>query len=279
MNTEIAKVPVLAEVPEYILIAGGVLAGGWLISFLSNLMRHWNFSCTRCADLFIIRSGIGTRRRHVLYRDRVNYIDLRQSLLMKICKITSVSAHCTGYGKRRLEISALIPITTNGQVDRSLKMLMPKIPPVKSDISTGKADIGRFITIPLICTFIPIVSGRGALYFFPNWKREITILVILTTIPLLWLVIVKAAAAFTTSIGFENGHCTLSYCKWYSFHKSIAALDRVSMVTVMQNPFQKISHTCAVRVYTNSESTDYHTVKGLNYDKVIKLLNRNGYAV
>lgn len=57
VNTEIAKVPVLAEVPEYILIAGGVLAGGWLISFLSNLMRHWNFSCTRCADLFIIRSG------------------------------------------------------------------------------------------------------------------------------------------------------------------------------------------------------------------------------
>lgn len=43
VNTEIAKVPVLAEVPEYILIAGGVLAGGWLISFLSNLMRHWNF--------------------------------------------------------------------------------------------------------------------------------------------------------------------------------------------------------------------------------------------
>lgn len=172
VNTEIAKVPVLAEVPEYILIAGGVLAGGWLISFLSNLMRHWNFSCTRCADLFIIRSGIGTRRRHVLYRDRVNYIDLRQSLLMKICKITSVSAHCTGYGKRRLEISALIPITTNGQVDRSLKMLMPKIPPVKSDISTGKADLGRFITIPLICTFIPIVSGRGALYFFLTGKRN-----------------------------------------------------------------------------------------------------------
>ena len=274
------RLNVLIEVAQGLAtVAGGVLAGGWLISFLSNLMRHWNFSCTRCADLFIIRSGIGTRRRHVLYRDRVNYIDLRQSLLMKICKITSVSAHCTGYGKRRLEISALIPITTNGQVDRSLKMLMPKIPPVKSDISTGKADLGRFITIPLICTFIPIVSGRGTLYFFPNWKREITILVILTTIPLLWLVIVKAAAAFTTSIGFENGHCTLSYCKWYSFHKSIAALDRVSMVTVMQNPFQKISHTCAVRVYTNSESTDYHTVKGLNYDKVIKLLNRNGYAV
>lgn len=122
------------------------------------------------------------------------------------------------------------------------------------------------------------IRKRNAL-LFPNWKREITILVILTTIPLLWLVIVKAAAAFTTSIGFENGYCTLSYCKWYSFHKSIAALDRVSMVTVMQNPFQKISHTCAVRVYTNSESTDYHTVKGLNYDKVIKLLNRNGYAV
>lgn len=279
VNSEIEKVPILASVPKYILIVGGTLAGGWVISFLANLMRHWNFSCTRCADMFIIRSGIGSRRRHVLYRDRVNYIDCRQSLLMKLCRITSVSAHCTGYGKRRLEISALIPITTNSQVDKSLKTLMPKIPPVKSDIATGMADLGRFVMIPLLCCLAPFVGGRIALGIFPNWKSEITILVVLTTIPLVWLTIVKAAAAFTTSIGFENGYCTISYCKWYTFHKSIAALDRVTMVSVLQNPFQKISKTCAVRIYTNSEDTDYHTVKGLNYEKVIKLMNDNGYTV
>ena len=51
------------------------------------------------------------------------------------------------------------------------------------------------------------------------------------------------------------------------------------MVSVLQNPLQKISKTCNVRIYTNSEKTDYHTVKGLNYDKVIKLMNSNGYMV
>ena len=148
---------------------------------------------------------------------------------------------------------------------------------MKSDISTGMSDLMRFVTLPLLSSTLPFILGRIALYIFPNWQREITMLVVLTTIPLLWLAAVKAAAAFTTSIGFENGYCTMSYCKWYGFHKSIAALDRVSMVSVMQNPLQKISRTCNVRIYTNSEKTDYHTVKGLNYDKVIKLMNSNGY--
>ncbi len=91
---------------------------------------------------------------------------------MKICKITSVSAHCTGYGKRRLEISALIPITTNRQVDRSLKMLMPKIPPVKKRHLHRKSRPWQIYNDTAhMHVYTHHIRKRSAL-LFPNWKKR-----------------------------------------------------------------------------------------------------------
>ena len=277
VNSQLEKIPIIEHIPKYLLIMGGVIAGGWLVSFLANLMRHWNFSCTRCADMLLIKSGIGMRRRHILMRDRINYVDYQQSLLMKICRICSVSVNCTGYGKRRLEISALIPITTNSQVDSSMKMLMPGIPPMKSDVKTGKADIGRFVTIPALCCLISPAAGWVLIYFFPEWSREIKVLAAIMVIPMLWLVAVKFAAAFTTSIGLDSENCAISYCNLYRYHKTIVKTKKISKIAVSRNPFQKVSGTCTVRIYTNSENTKRHSVKGLNYKKVLALLNENGY--
>lgn len=273
-------------IPKYLLVSALVVAGGWLISFISNVMRHWNFSCTRCSDMLLIQSGKGTRRRHVLMRDRVNYIDYQQSMLMKIFNICSVSVQCTGYGKRRLEISALIPITTNNRAETSIKMLMPGVPPVKYDVRTGSKDVKRFITMPIIFCFIPPVfyylmkiynplKESGALSFI-DWDRDLKILVSLSMIPLAWLAVVKFAAAFNTAVGFGSGHCTLSYCRFYRFHRTVVRLDRISKITITQNPMQKISKTCNLIIYTNSEKVSRHIVKGLNKQKITELLSSGG---
>ncbi|MDO4945742.1 MAG: PH domain-containing protein [Ruminococcus sp.] len=285
VNDELEKAA--SYIPKYLLVSALVVAGGWFISFMSNLMRHWNFSCTRCSDMLLIQSGKGTKRRHVLMRDRINYIDYQQSMLMKIFNICSVAVQCTGYGKRRLEISALIPITTNGRADVSIKMLMPGVPPERYDVRTGKADIGRFITLPIIFCFIPPAVyyllklynplKESEVLSFIDWDRDIKILAALSLIPLVWLLVVKLAAAFNTAVGFDNGHCTLSYCRFYRFHRTVVKLDRISKITITQNPMQKISRTCNLIIYTNSEKVSRHIVKGLNKKKITELLSECGY--
>lgn len=267
-----------AFMPKYFLVAGIIIIGGWLISFVANLMRHWNFSCTRCGDCLMIVSGKGSKRKHILKRERINHIDYQQSMFMKLFRICSVSVGCTGYGKRRLEISALIPITTNSQVDASIKMLMPGIPPVKSDVRTGAADIRRFITLPLVYCIFPPIIYKLAVHFLDIPKNDFKVMVILAMLPLIWLIVVKIAAAFTTSVGFDNGYCTITYCKFYRFHKTVVDTGRISKITVTQNPLQRISKTCNLKVYTCAEKTDRHVVKGLNHKKVINLLNENGYS-
>ena len=284
VNTQLEKMTL--HIPKYLIVAALAVAGSWFVSFVSNLMRHWGFSCTRCADMLLISSGKGTKRRHIIMRERINYIDYQQSMLMKIFGICSVQVHCTGYGKRRLELSALVPITTNSSAETSVRLLMPNMPTVGYDVRTGLGDVRRFVTIPLLICMLP-----GALYEFlcrliprfemvvktiPDWKSALTNLAVISMVPLVWLVIVKVNAAFNTAVGFEGGHCMLSYCRYYRFHKASVRMDRISKIKITRNPFQRMNGTCHLYVYTSAEGSSRHVVKGLNYERLISAMQKAG---
>ena len=276
VNTEIEKT--FTAVPKYILIAGIVIAGGWLLSFVANLMRHWNFSCTRGKDCFIIKSGKGAKRRHVLVKNRIYCIDYQQSLLMKIFKICTVSVKCTGYGKRRKEISALIPITTSRLVDKNMKLLMPGLPKMNAEVKTGVFDLGRFLTMPIVFSLVPPVAGLFSVRFFPLWEKEIKTFVLISLIPLIWFCAVKAIAALTTFVGISNDYFTIAYCNWYRFHREYIHVDRISKICVTQNPFQKVSGTCNLIIYPKSETVSPQRIAGLNHKKTVDMLNSGGYT-
>lgn len=284
VNTQLEKMTL--HIPKYLIVAALVVAGSWLVSFVSNLMRHWGFSCTRCADMLLISSGKGTKRRHIIMRERINYIDYQQSMFMKIFGICSVQLHCTGYGKRRLELSALVPITTNISAETSVRLLMPNMPTVGYDVRTGLGDVRRFVTIPLLICLLP-----GVLYEFlcrliprfemvvktiPDWKSALTNLAVISMVPLVWLVIVKVNAAFNTAVGFEGGHCMLSYCRYYRFHKASVRMDRISKIKITRNPFQRMNGTCHLYVYTSAEGSNCHVVKCLNYEKLTSAMQKAG---
>ncbi|MGN0594932.1 MAG: PH domain-containing protein [Hominimerdicola sp.] len=265
-------------VPKYFLIAGLLIAGSWLLSFITNLMRHWNFSCTRCGDKFIINSGKGTKRQHVLIRERIIYIDYQQSMLMKLFKICSVSAKCTGYGKASKEFSALIPITTVSQATESLKLLIPGIPDTENSVKTRKSDIRRFVTIPALCCFIPPVAWYILKSILPMWSKEIRMIAILVYIPLVWLTMVKFGSAFSTGIGVSKKEdcISFSYCKLYKFHKVVVRTSKISMIRIKQYPWQKRTGICSVIIYTNSEKHSRHIIKYINYNDAVRLLSDNG---
>ncbi len=277
VNSRIESSPILEVIPAYILAGATLIFGLWLISFVANLMRHWGFSCTKSSGLFIIRSGKGARRRHVLRRKRINYIDYKQSFLMKLFRITTVEVGCTGYGKRHREISAMIPITTNSRVNESMKELLPAFPPVRGTVSTDKSSMPFFMLLPFVCSFVPSAAAYVLYPHFPRWHREIIMIAVIATIPLIWLTIVKAAASLCTYIGFEDGFCTMSFCGWYKFHKVAAPVDKISKIVISRHIFQRLGGTCAVYVYTNDSRATKHYVKGVNYKAAVELLEKNAF--
>lgn len=284
VNSELEKLTL--HIPKYLIVAALVVIGSWLISFLSNLMRHWGFSCTRCSDILMISSGKGTKRRHVIKRERINFIDYQQSMFMKLFGICSVQVHCTGYGKRRLELSALVPITTTASAETSVKLLMPGVPTVGYDVKTGWSDLRRFITLPLIGCLLPwggyellcrlIPRFESVVRTIPDWQSALTNLSVISVLPMVWLVVVKFNAAFNTAVGFDGAHCVLSYCSFYRFHRASVKIDRISKIKISRNPFQRINGTCHLRVYTSAEGSSCHLVKGLNYERLTAAMSKAG---
>ncbi|MDO5124975.1 MAG: PH domain-containing protein [Ruminococcus sp.] len=281
VNGEITKVNLTilrftSSIPKIIQITALTIIGGWLLSFIVNLMRHCNFKATRCGSQLLIKSGVLIRRRYVINRDKINYFDYQKSLLMKLFRICSVTIHCTGYGARYREISALIPITTMSEVRASLKILEPQIPHTVIEIKTTPKDIPRFMFMPVVYGFIPPIAGGILKLLFPSWSKEIDILMVIALIPFAWKLIVAIVASYNTSVGFKNGYCTLRYCHFYKFHKIIMPKENISKTVVSQTLFQKISHTCNLKIYTNSEKTCFHRLKNLPLEKTLDLYLREG---
>ena len=121
-----------------------------------------------------------------------------------------------------------------------------------------------------------IRTGFPHLFIFEKWDREIRMMIIILTIPLLWRVFIRLTAAFTTGIGINDKNCTLSYCRGFKFHKVVMDRNKIVMVRLTQNPFQKISRTCNVIINSRSENTRRHLLRGMNYKKVTELLEKNG---
>lgn len=281
VNGEITKVnsqllKFTSSIPKIIQIIALTIFGGWMLSFIANLMRHWSFRATRCGSQLIINSGVITRRRHVINRDKIHYFDYQKSLLMKLFRICSVTIYCTGYGVRYREISALIPITTVSEVRSSLKILEPRIPHTVIEIKTGTKDIPRFMFMPVIYSFIPPIAGEILKSLFPAWHEEIDILMVIALIPFAWKLIVSIVASYNTSVGFKNGYCTFRYCHFYKFHKIIMPKENISKTVVSQTWMQKVSHTCNLKIYTNSEKTRFHRLKNLPLEKTLDLCLREG---
>lgn len=262
----------------YFLVAGLLIGLIWVMSFLSNLLRHWDFTCKRSQSELRIRSGKGSRRHHLLRRKYMNYLDFTQSFFMRMFNICSVEVSCTGYGKRRKEISALIPITTSKDAVFSAKLLAPEFSLCKPQVKTNRANIPGFIILPALAALTPLVLGIFMQYLFPWRKSQIIFIEIMVALPLLWLVVVKCEAAVSTSMGFEGDNVTLSYCRWYTFHKVALKRERITKVTVKRNPLARIFGTCTVVIYTTGEDSRKHLVGGVNYKKALRILKQNGFS-
>lgn len=276
-------------VPKSLLVAAVIIAGGWLVSFLANLMRHWGFSCTRCEDMLLIKSGKGAKRQHILMRGRINSIDFQQSLLMKLFNICTVSVNCTGYGKRRLEISALVPITTGTQADNSIRMLLPGTVSPMLGLKTGLRELRRYIRLPLytgILIWVGYFWLRDTLFdleiidrIIPDWRGNLMIFAVIFSAPFFWLAAVKAAAAMTSGVGFDKTHCFFCCAQGYRFHRVTLRRDKISKLVIVQNPIQKLFGTCHFKLYTASEKRSCYILRAVDYELVKSLLEREGISV
>ena len=248
-----------------------IIALGWGFSFVSNLLRHINFRIQRCGNDITVRNGFFSKWKYYINITKVNCADLRQNLLMKICRVMSVHVSCTGYGKSRNEIPVFVPITTKKRVMSSMRMMLPHFALNDISLKSKPSYILPFIGGPLIAAMALPAGAVAAARLFPVWSGIIKFLLIMGEIPALYLVAVKITAKFTTGIGFGSDTMTLKYCSFSQFHTVIVPKSRIAYVKLTRTIFQRFNGTCDVWVYSRGERASKHRVRGIDVKKAEEL--------
>lgn len=240
-----------------------IIALGWGFSFCSNLLRHINFKAQRFGDNIFVENGFFSRWKYYVNCSRINYADLRQNLLMKVCKVMSVHVSCTGYGKSKNEIPVFVPVTTRDRVIGSMRLLLPNFTVSNITVKTKGSYILPFIWGPLIAAAAFPVGAVLGVRFLPNWESVIRFLLIMGEIPSVYMLAVGIAAKFSTGIGIGDNTITLRYCKTNKFHTVIVPKNKIVYVRLSRTVFQLLNGTADIWVYTRGERAAKHRIRGI----------------
>lgn len=256
------------RLPPAAAILACIILGGWLIGFLINLVNHLNFYTARKGGCLYARAGVLVQREYHMAVDEINCLTLRQSFLTKILGFYSAMISCTGYGKDKNELAALLPAVDSQGLRQSLHLILPEIQPTARQYKPPTRTITRFL-IPPCTTLLCTLAGFLLLHhFFPEFHELILYLGIMVHIPIFWWLFVKIVAFFHVGIGIRGDVYTFRSTFAYAIYTTVVHKNKIARVEVRQSLFQKMAHCSDVIIYTYNERKHRLVVQNVDQDGV-----------
>ena len=274
--TDLANLFAFGIPPAAAVLAFTVL-GGWLVSFAMNLVRHLRFCALRQGGAVDVTGGLVTRREYIIAVRRINLIELRQSLLTKLFGFYSAFIHANGYGKKKDELSVLMPAGESGELSQNLLLLLPEIPVCSPQIRPRIRYLSRFLIPPL--TWIGAVTAAWILgmQWFPLWSEVFLYIGLMAEAPCVWYLLVKLVSYFHTGVGVGDDVFTFRYTYGYRIKTVAVPRRRIIKVTIRRSLFQVMSGCCDLVILTYSEGRKRHVVPNLNFREAKAMLQAEGY--
>ena len=100
----------LLRIPDAAIIISIFFISAWIISFIVNIFTYSRF-CIECDNRCYYTSyGTVNRKEHRINSAHINYVDLRQNLIMKFSEAVAVHISCAGYGTGKRSLPVLLPV-------------------------------------------------------------------------------------------------------------------------------------------------------------------------
>lgn len=253
----------LQGIPPVAAMVGLLILGGWCMSFLVNLIRHLRFSAARRGNWLRIESGLISRRLYDITVSRINLVEMQQNVFTKALGLYSVFLHANGYGKKKDELSVLMPSCDREEFQNNLRLLLPEFSLCRATVKPRVRYLSRFL--------IPPAAWIGGVSLFwwivwrlvPDLHSTLLFLWLMSEVPCVWYLIVKIVSFFHTGIGVKNGVYTLRYTFLYRFKTVIVPRERIVSIQVKRSCMQFISGCCDVVIDTFSEGKKRHVIPNI----------------
>lgn len=268
----------LVRIPDAAVAFGTFLLAAWLLSFMINLLRYSRFKIIADKRCVNVKCGITNRREYRMRSSHINYTDLRQNLIMKLCGAVTVNVSCAGYGYDSQHLPVLMPIRREKDLGSGLEK-MGISTKKRMDFRTGWRCFPSYLFLPIFAanTVFPLYYLFERL--FPRFAELSYFFAVMLEIPLVWLVLVKTVAMLTSGISFHDGRIILRCAKWAAFHTVIADRSNIVKAELRQSLLQKPSKKCNVLIWFCGESSSCYMVRSLKLSEGMEIMEALGYDV
>lgn len=239
--------------PPAAAVIAGVLLGGWLIDFVLNLIRHLGFRAVRRGGELYIRCGIVTVREYLLSAGRVNFLQLRQSILTKIFGYYAGMVSCTGYGKGKNEQSVLLPAVGRDDLRRSLSLILPELRPAPNRWHPPLRTLWRIIWPDVLLNGVLLICWRAVWRWLPSLRELVLFLGMMMVLPAAWHLLVRLWSFFHTGIGRRQDTFTFRAVKGYKLFTVVCRADKVDKIVVTRSIFQRQGKCADIHIWLRSE--------------------------
>lgn len=256
---------------------GYALLAGWFIGFLLTFVRYKNFTLTRHENVLAISGGIFTRRGYdILYRD-INFIDIRQSIVTKLLRLSSLYLSAVGYGKQKDDISCIIPTANEEIFERGRHNIFPAFIPAPRTYAPTSRGIMRFLGQPLSG-----LAGIGLSLFiflriFPEWGGFIRFVGIMAFVPAALFLVIRFIEYKTGGLAFDGCNYTMRYSSGLTLHTVVIPKDKIVRVELNQGFMQKFGPYCDLVVGTKAEGRFLHRCRSLLKSDLAELFDLRIY--
>ena len=257
--------PVTASVANMLII-------GWVIAVVIEFLRYGRFSAARIGKYIVVSRGIFNRNITYTRADRIAAVTVNQSLLMRILGLYSAGIFTIGAGKLKGDKSLIIAAEKKKELHRHLKQMVRISPDEKKIVRPAGSALFSYVMLPFLITLL-IMSILVTVDYFSVIDEIFKVIMLFTLIPLVWWIMFRIYAHRHSHLALNSRQLIVSSYRKLTVQKYIIPFEQLQYISIIQNPMQRLAHTCTVKVYLYYEKRAFHTIKNLPLSETTDLLN------
>lgn len=260
-------------IPPAVALVGWLLVLGWLVAFLRQAFRYAGFTAAVSPQGILIFRGLLVRNRQLLTHRALRAVSTRQTLVMAALRLTSAYLHTVGSGKEKGDRSLLLAAVHFKALDKTLRVFYqafrrpPPCEPIQR-VRPSLSALKSFLLVPLLH-----LCWTGALSWL-LWSGD-SVFASLAVFPLLFPLyqgIVRVLAWRRSFFAFDGIYLTASGYTGLQLYTAVLPRENLQSVVLRQNPFQRHSGRCTLRLQIGSEKHAIFTVRHLAVEQVRQIL-------
>lgn len=256
--------------PPVFTYVGGFIFAGFLFGLITQIFNNLNFT-SFCNDKFIfVYKGLYRRNILAVRKSHLNGVLIKQTLLMCIAKIYTISLMYIGI-KSDKNSGVYVPVARKGRLEGYISPIIP-LEKQLAEIKPPEKSLKGYLYTPLI--YLSIAVLLCALMYNSFYISFVVrfIAVILTPFGVLW-VWFRIIAYRHCGVVISNSTIRLNYYRQLNFFTALVKRSSVTKVVITRSLFQRPYNKCHMIFYICDKKRLKIKIKHLNYNEALKLLS------